>query len=203
MGVLEPILSEPCLSFRLSGMPIRGVPDLQWYASKSCGFSTNKWACVSYFETCPQYRLVCFDCKMGCVNIQCWICHDDMHRILRHKRSSTIAQQLPQLFHKYLDTGTQYCLVFFHWRKRLVNKLCLICDEDMRWNLRCTGESWAHIVMINQSLLICQFYFASRQLKRFWVPVSGYLWHSHSLRSPMVEVTLHLKLDHMRSEAPA
>jgi len=46
----EPIIPEPCLSFRLSGMHIRGVPELQWYASKSCGFATNKWAYVSYFD---------------------------------------------------------------------------------------------------------------------------------------------------------
>jgi len=41
-AAFEAGIPEPCLSFRLSGMRITGVPELQLYASKSCGFAMNK-----------------------------------------------------------------------------------------------------------------------------------------------------------------
>jgi len=157
---LERRIPEPCLRFRLSGMWIRRVPQLQWYASRSCGFPTNQWAYVSYFDTSTQYRLVCFDCQMGLGNMECWICHEDMPRILRCTGTSTLGQQLLRLCHEYPHTGTQYRVVCFNWQMRLVNKKCLIRNEDMPQILRCTGESREHIVMTDRSLLICLSHFA-------------------------------------------
>jgi hypothetical protein len=151
----EPRLPESCLSLRLSGTQIRGVPEPEWYPNKCCGFAKNKWAYVSYFDTSTQYRLVCFDCQMGLANMQCWICHEDMPRIPRCTRTSPIGQQMLRLWHKYPDTGQQYCLVCFNWQMRLANKRSLISHHDMPCILQCTGESWAHIVMTDRSLHIC------------------------------------------------
>jgi len=99
----EPRIPEQGLSFQLSGMWIRGVREPQLYTCEICGFATNKWACISYFDTHTQYCLVYFDCQMGLANTPCWICHYDMPMIL--------------------------------------------------W---CTRESWAHIVITDQSLHICR-----------------------------------------------
>jgi len=86
--------------FGLSGMRIRGVPALQWYASKSCGFATYKSAYVSYFDTSTQYCIVWFDCQMGLANMQCWICPEDMPRILQCTWTSIIWVQKLPLCHK-------------------------------------------------------------------------------------------------------
>jgi hypothetical protein len=199
----EPRIPEPCLSFQLSGMRIRGVPELQWYASKSCGCTTNKWAYVSYFDTSTQYHLVCFACQMGLANMQCWICHGDMLKILRCTRTSTIGKQMLRLCHEYLDTGTQYRVVCFNSQMRLVNKQYLIRYQDMPWILWCTGASWANIVMTDRSLDICLSHFILTQSERYWEPGSGYSWHSRSICWPKVEVPVHLNFDHVGVQAPA
>jgi hypothetical protein len=154
-AAFEPRIPVPCLSFQLSGMQIRSVPEIQWYATKSCGFATNKWAYVSYFDTSTQYRLVCFESQMGLANMQCWICHEDMPRMLWCTRTSTIGQQILWLWHIYPDTGTHYHLVCCNWQMKLANKQCLISPHDMPCILRSTGESWAHIIMTDRSLHIC------------------------------------------------
>jgi len=155
---MEPFLTqpEPRLSFRLAGMRITGVPELQYWASKSCDLATNKWDYVSYFDTSSQYRLVCFDWQMWLANMQCWFCHEDMHRILQWTGTSTIGQQMLQLWREYPDTGTQYRLVCFDWQMRLENKQCSSSHQDMPWILRCTGESWVPIVMTDRSVHSCQ-----------------------------------------------
>ena len=99
-AAFEPRIPEWCLSIQLSGMWIRGVPEHQWYASKSCGFATNKWAYVSYFDSSTEYRLVCFDCQMGFANMQCRICHKDMPRILWCTWTSIRWVQKLPLYHK-------------------------------------------------------------------------------------------------------
>jgi len=38
-------------------MRILSLPELQWYASKSCNFATNMWANVLYSDRSTQYRL--------------------------------------------------------------------------------------------------------------------------------------------------
>jgi len=194
---------EPCLGFQLSGMWIRGVPELQWCASKSHGFVTNKWATVSYYDRSTQYCLVWYDCQMGLANMQCWICHEDIPRILWCTWTSTIGQQTVRLCHEYPDTGTQYRLACYNWEMRLANKLCMISLDDKPWILQCTGESWAHIVMTDQSLHICLSHLAWRQSKQYWVPVSEYSWHSSSICWPKVEVPVHLTIDYMGTKAPA
>jgi len=148
-AVFEPWIPNPCLSLWLSGMRIWGVPELQWFHSKSCGWAMNKWALVSYSDISTQY---CLDCQMGLAKMQFGICHEDMPRILRFTETSTITQHILRLCHKSPDTGTQYCLVCFNWQMRLVNMEYLIMYEEMPWILRCTRESWAHIVMTNRSL---------------------------------------------------
>jgi len=150
-----------------------------------------------------EYRLICFDCQMGLVNMQCWICHDDMPRILRYTGTSTIRQQMLWLCHEYPHTGTQYRLVCFQWQMGFANKQCMISHEDMPWILWGTGESWAHIVMTDQSLHICLSHLALRQSKRYWVPVSGYSWHSRSIYWNKVEVPVHLNINHMSAKALA
>ena len=184
-------------------MQIRGVPELQWYASKSCSFATNKWAYVSYFDTSTQYHLVCSDCQMELANIQCWICHEDMPSILQCTGTSTTGRQMLRLCQQYPDTGTQYRIVSFNWQMRLANKQWLISHEDMPWILQCTGESWAHIVMTDWSLHICLSHSTYRQSKQYWVPVSGYWWHSRSICWPKVEVLVHLNFDHVCATALA
>jgi hypothetical protein len=77
---------------------------------------------------------------MGLANIQCWICHEDIPRILWCTGTSTIGQQKLRRWHEYPDRGTQYHLVCFNWHMRLVNKRCLIRHQDIPWILRCTGE---------------------------------------------------------------
>jgi len=152
---IEPRIPETCLSFPHSGMWIRGVPEPEWYASKRGDFATNKWAYVSYFDTCTQYHLVCFDCHMGWANMKCWISHEDMPRILRCTGTSTIGQQILRLCHEYPDPGTQYCLVCFDWQMGLANMLCWICHDNMPWIIQGTGVSWAHIVMTDRLLHSC------------------------------------------------
>jgi len=158
---------------------------------------------MSYFDTSTHYHLVCFDCHMGLANIQCWICHEDMPRILRCTGTSTIGQQMLRLWHKYPDTGTQYRLVCFDWQMRLANKQCLISHQDMPWILLCTGEFWAYIVMTDRSLHICLAPLAWRQSKRYWVPGSGYSCHSWSICWPKFEVPVHLNFDCTGAKAPA
>jgi len=153
----EPGIPEPCLSFQLSLMRIRGVPELRWYASKSCGFATNKWADVSYFDTSTHYHLVCFDCQMGLANMQFWICHEDIPRILRCTGTSTIDQQMLQLCHKYPDTGTQYridCL-YNKWDRQVCNDrlVITICAQDSPVHQRIQGISWWQIEHMCQSHL--------------------------------------------------
>jgi len=156
-AAFEPRIRELCLSFWLSGMRIRGVPELQWYASKSCDFATNKWADISYFDTSSQYRLVCFDCQMGLGNMQCWICHKDMPRILRCTGTSTIGQQILLLCHNNSDTGTQYHLdcLYAKWDRQICSdwSVIMICTQDSPVHQRIQGISSWLIQHIFQSQL--------------------------------------------------
>jgi hypothetical protein len=98
-GAFEARIPKPCLSFRLSGIQIKEMPELQWSASKSCGFSTNKWVYVSFFDTCTQYHLDSIDCQIGFANKLCWICHEDVPRILWCTWTSIIFVQKIPLCH--------------------------------------------------------------------------------------------------------
>jgi hypothetical protein len=195
-----PWIPNPCFRFCFSRMLIRGVPELQWYDSKRCGWATNNLAQVSYSYTCTQYHL---HCQMGLASMQFSIWHDDMPRILRFTGTSTISQHILRLCHKYPDTGTPYRLVCFHWKMRFANIQYLIRYEEMPGILWCTRESWADIVMTNRSLHIWLCLLARRQPKRHWGPVSGYLWHTHSIGWPMIEIPDCLNFEDIRTAAPA
>jgi len=58
----EPWIPEPCPSIRHSAMWILSLPEVQWYASKSCYFATNKWANVLYSDRSTQYCLYWLYC---------------------------------------------------------------------------------------------------------------------------------------------
>jgi len=117
-------------------MRIRGVPELQWYASTSCGFATNKWAHVPLSDRSTQYRLVCFDCQMGLANMQGWICHEDMPRILRCTWTSIICVQKLSLCHKYAsrvsysDISTWILPRLSYSQMGLADMQCLICHNE-------------------------------------------------------------------------
>jgi len=96
-----------------------------------------------------------------------------------------------RLCYKYPDTGTHYRLDSFSakWDRQLCSNGSVIrmCAQDTPVHLRIQGISaWLimHCILAN---LICQL----KQTRRYWVPVSGYLWHSCSMCCPMVEFPVH------------
>jgi len=86
--------------------------------------------------------------------MQCRICHDDMHTILRCTGTSTVDKQMLQLYHEYPDTGTQYPQVCFDCQMGLANMQCCICHKDMPRILQCTGTS----TIGQQILRLCHEY---------------------------------------------
>jgi len=108
--------------------------------------------------------------------------------------TSTSGQQILWLCHKYPDTCTEYLLAYFQarWDRQICSdrSVIMICAQDSRVHQRIQGlSSWVikHCLFAN---FICQF----KQTRRYWVPVSGYKWNSHSICWPMVEVRVHWRI---------
>ena len=89
-------------------MQICSVPEPQWYASRSCNFATKKWAHVLYSDRCTQSRLDWLHCQMEWANMLCWICHNDMPRILQCTRTSIMGWQKLRLWDKYVSLGVRF-----------------------------------------------------------------------------------------------
>jgi len=112
----------------------------------------------------------------------------------RCTRTSTLGQQMLRLCHQYPDTGTQYCLdcLYVEWDRQICSdqSVITICAQDSPVHCRIQGiSSW----LINHCLfanLICQL----KLTIRYWVPVSGYCWHSRSICRPVVEVPVHWRM---------
>ena len=108
--------------------------------------------------------------------------------------TSTLGQQMLRLCHEYPDTGTQYRLdcLYAKWDRQISSgrSVITICALDSPVHRRTQGiTSW----LINHCLfanLICPL----KQTRRYWVPVSGYLWHSHCICWPMVEDPVHQRI---------
>ena len=163
-AAFEPRMPELCLRFRLPGMRIRGVPELQSYASKSCGFATNKWPYVSYYNTSTQYCLVCFDCQMGLANRQCWICHKDMPKIPWCTWTSITWVQKVPLGHKYVsrvsysDISTWMLPRLFDCIMWLADMQCSIWHNesyDICWRDSSAPESGG--ILLFHSKYVCGF----------------------------------------------
>jgi len=90
----------------------------------------------------------------GMANMQCWICHEDMPRILRCTGISTIGQQVLRLCHEYHDTGTQYRLDCLYakgdWLSKQTGDIEYLC-QNVRHGLTYSWQSGSfcwHIIEV-------------------------------------------------------
>ena len=106
----------------------------------------------------------------------------------------TFGQQMLWLCHTYPDTGTQYRLDnhYAKWNRQICSNrsVITICAQDspVHWRIQDISSSLIkHCLVAN---LICQF----KQTRQYWVPESGYSWHSRRICCHMVEVLVHRRI---------
>jgi len=113
---------------------------------------------------------------------------------LRCTGTSTIGQQMMRLCHQYSDTGTQHCLdcLYAKWDRLICSDQSVIrlCAQDTPVHRRIRGISSWHI----KHCLFANLIFQLQQTRRYWVPVSGFRWHNHSICWPVVEVPVHWRI---------
>ena len=91
-------------------------------------FSLFVDGCVSNFDTGTKYHINCLYWQMGLADIQCWICHNDMPRILRCTRILIIGQSQQQVCHKLV------CSSFMLWPKYSISpRLLLLPTVNSRY----------------------------------------------------------------------
>ena len=112
----------------------------------------------------------------------------------RCTRTSTLGQQMLQLWHQDPNTGTHYCLDchYAKWDRQICSNCSVItiCAQDSLVHQRIQGVSGClikHCLFANR---ICPL----KQTWRYWLPVSGYSCHSQSICRPMIDVLVHRRI---------